>query len=286
MKSEKIADLFARFEMVARQEKGVEYWLARELLALLGYTEWRNFTEVIARAKSACAHAGQPVADHFVDVNKMVELGSNAWREIDDVALTRYAAYLVAQNGDPRKEEVAFAQTYFAVQTRKQELIEQRLQQHERVHARTRLAASEKELSGVIFGRLGRGDSFAGIRSKGDEALFGGITTQQMKDRLGVPNSRPLADFLPTITIKAKDFANEITIHNTKDRDLRTEHGLSSEHSRNNAEVRKLLGKRGIKPEALPPAEDVRKVERRLAADTRRLTKARPKKRARRARDE
>ena len=216
----------------------------------------------------------------------MVELGSNARREIDDVALTRYAAYLVAQNGDPRKEEVAFAQSYFAVQTRKQELIEQRLQHHERVHARSRLAASEKELSGVIFERLGRKESFAGIRSKGDEALFGGVTTQQMKERLGVPASRPLADFLPVITIKAKDFANEITIHNTKDRDLKSERAISGEHSKNNAEVRRLLGKRGIKPEALPPAEDVRKVERRLAADTRKLAKSRPKKRAPRAGDE
>jgi len=213
----------------------------------------------------------------------MVPLGSGALRPVEDVALTRYGAYLLAQNGDPRKEAIAFAQTYFAVQTRRQELIEARLAEHERVQARQRLTASEKELSGVIFERLGEGDSFARIRSKGDKALFGGLTTQQMKERLGVPAARPLADFLPTITIKAKDFANEITIHNARENDLASEPAISAEHVKNNQEVRKLLGKRGIQPENLPPAEDVRKVERRLASDEKKLPKSTGKRRPRSA---
>ncbi len=207
----------------------------------------------------------------------MVDLGSGARRELEDVALTRYAAYLIAQNGDPRKVEIAFAQTYFAVQTRKQELIEARLEEIERREARKRLAASEKELSGVIFERLRDHESFARIRSKGDAALFGGLTTLDMKEQLGVPEARPLADFLPTITIKAKDLANEMTAHNVKTRDLRSEPTITSEHVGNNREVREALTKRGIKPEELPPAEDVRKLERRVEADSRKLPQKAPR---------
>jgi len=285
MKTDKIASLFAEFESIVRREQGVEFWYARELQHLLQYAEWRNFLVALDKAKESCAQAGQRAADHFRDVTKMVVLGSGSERAIEDVALTRYACYLLAQNGDPRKEAIAFAQTYFAVQTRRQEILEARLIEQERVQARRRLVESEKELSSVIFERLGDGQSFARIRSKGDRALFGGLSTQQMKSRLGVPDQRPLADFLPTVTIKAKDFANEITAHNTKERDLSTEPAITREHVANNSEVRKVLGVRGIRPEKLPAAEDVKKVERRLAAEARVLTRsaartrpARPKK--------
>jgi DNA-damage-inducible protein D len=274
MRKERIAKLLAEFEAIARKEQGVEFWVARDLQPLLGYDRWENFTAVLERARTACAGAGQPVADHFRDVTKMVPLGSGAQRAVADVALTRYACYLLAQNGDPRKDAIAFAQTYFAVQTRRQELIELRLAEAERVRARARLAESEKGLSLVIFERLGEGESFARIRSQGDQALFGGISTREMKKRFGVPDARPLADFLPTITIKAKDFANEITIHNTKERDLRTEPAIAREHVHNSSEVRRALGKRGIRPEKLEAGEDVKKVARRLAGEQHQLPRS------------
>jgi DNA-damage-inducible protein D len=266
-----ITKLFRSFEDIAHHEGEHEYWLARELQELLGYHEWRNFTGVLQRARDACTNAGHEAEHHFVGVNKMVELGSGAKREIDDVAVTRYGAYLIAQNGDPRKEAVAFAQTYFALQTRKQELIESRLAEIERLDARRSLTASEKELSGVIFERLRENESFARIRSKGDAALFGGWSTKDMKVRLSVPANRPLADFLPTITIKAKDLANEMTSHNVKQRDLRSERAISEDHVSNNRELREALGRRGIQPESLPAEEDVKKVERRLATEQRKL---------------
>jgi len=203
----------------------------------------------------------------------MVALGSGAQREVEDIALTRYACYLIAQNGDPSKDPIAFAQTYFAVQTRKQEIVEKRLAEAERVSARKRLTHSEKELSGVIFDRLRDNESFGRIRSKGDRALFGGRTTRDMKGKLGVPSGRALADYLPTITIKAKDFANEITNFNVKQKNMRTEPGITGEHVKNNHEVRKLLIDRGIVPEALPPAEDVKKVERRLTSERKKMPK-------------
>jgi DNA-damage-inducible protein D len=240
---------------------------------LLGYARWENFAQVVERAITSCETAGFDPRDHFRDVTKMVDLGSGSQREIADIALTRYACYLIAQNGDPAKDQIAFAQTYFAVQTRKQEIIEQRLAEAERVNARKKLTTSEKELSGIIFDRLGNNESFGLIRSKGDRALFGGRTTQEMKDKLKVPTGRPLADFLPTITIKAKDFANEITNFNIKERSLKTENGITDEHVRNNKDVRKLLVDRGIVPEKLPPAEDVKKVERRLVSEQKKLPK-------------
>jgi DNA-damage-inducible protein D len=273
LKKEIVVRLHSQFEEIARSwpETGTEFWLARDLQDVLGYARWENFRKVIDKAVTSCKAAGYEPGDHFLDVTKKVELGSGAIREIDDIALTRYACYLIAQNGDPAKDPIAFAQTYFAVQTRKQEIIEQRLGEVERLNARRKLTNSERELSGIIFERLGEGQSFGRIRSKGDQALFGGRTTEDMKTRLGVPKSRALADFLPTITIKAKDFANEITIHDTRENDQRTEPRITREHVQSNAEVRRALGKRGIQPENLPGAQDVERVERRLSGEEERL---------------
>jgi DNA-damage-inducible protein D len=246
---------------------GVEYWFARDLQKLLGYSQWRNFEPVIEKAITACVNAGENPDDHFARARKMIETGKTAQREVDEIALTRYACYLIAQNGDPRKTEIAFAQSYFAVQTRKMELVEKRLEEIERLEARKKLTESEKQLSGIIFERLGNNQSFGRIRSKGDAALFGGLSTQEMKKRLGTPDSRPLADFLPTITIKAKDFASEITNFNIKAENLRSEETITSEHVRSNQRVRQTLIDSGIAPEKLPPAEDVKKIERRLEAE-------------------
>jgi len=271
MKKELIQKLHKSFEDCAHERNGVEYWLARELQDLLGYAQWRRFEEVVERAKIACANAGQPVDDHFADVGKMVEIGSGTQREVNDLALTRYACYLIAQNGDPRKDAIAFAMTYFAVQTRKQELIETRIAEWERLQAREKLTLSQKEFSGVLYERGIDSQGFGRILSKGDAALFGGLSTQNMKDRLAVPDGRPLADFLPTITIKAKDFANEITNTQVKQQDLRGEAGITQEHVKNNKDVRKLLTDRDIVPEKLSAAEDVRKLERRLKAEQKKL---------------
>ena len=277
MKKEVIHQLHKNFEDCARQNDGVEYWLARELQVLLGYKEWRNFDLVIDKAKVACQNAGQAATDHFVDVNKMIEVGKTAEREVSDIALTRYACYLIAQNGDPRKDAVAFAMTYFAVQTRKQELIETRMAEWERLRAREKLTLSQKELSGVLFERGIDSPGFSRILSRGDAALFGGLSTQDMKQRLDVPGSRPLADFLPTITIKAKDFANEITNTQVKQQDLHGEPGITREHVKNNRDVRKLLTQRDIVPEDLPAAEDAKKLERRLKSEAQKLPRLTPK---------
>lgn len=267
MKTEVVHQLTESFEGHAQQtETGVEYWLARDLQFLLGYSKWDNFQNVLTKARTACDVAGHEVADHFADVGKMVELGSGATREIDDVMLTRFACYLVAQNGDPAKPEIAFAQTYFAVQTRKAELIEKRMLEVERLSARRKLTATEKELSSVIYEQTGGNQDFALIRSKGDHALFG-RSTQVMKAQWKVPDSRPLADFAPTIILKAKDFATEITIFNSRAHGMKTEKAISTEHVINNRAVRQTLIDRGIRPESLPAAEDIKKLERRLASE-------------------
>jgi DNA-damage-inducible protein D len=274
MKTEHIRTLTDAFEGHAQHtESGVEYWLARDIQHLLGYSEWRNFcNSAISKAKTACDVSGHAVADHFVGVNKMVDLGSGSQRVIDDLMLTRYACYLVAQNGDSRKPEIAFAQTYFAVQTRRAELIEQRLLEAERVSARQKLSATEKELSSVIYEQTGNDNHFGMIRSKGDQALFG-KSTQAMKAHWNVPDNRPLADFAPTIVLKAKDFATEITIFNAREHGMETGDAISQEHITNNQAVRNTLLERGIRPEALAAAEDVKKVERRLQAEEKKSLK-------------
>jgi len=273
MKTDLIHILTETFEAHAQQsDSGVEFWLARDLQHLLGYAEWRNFTSVVTKAKVACEVSGHTISDHFVDVNKMVGLGSGSQREVDDIMLTRYACYLIAQNGDPKKQEIAFAQTYFAVQTRKAELIEQRLLEAERVSARKKLTTTEKELSEIIYEQTGGNQNFALIRSKGDQALFG-KTTQAMKAHWKVPDNRPLADFAPTIILKAKDFATEITMFNARQHQMTSEGAISSEHITNNQAVRNTLLERGIRPEHLPADEDVKKVERRIASEDRKALK-------------
>jgi DNA-damage-inducible protein D len=268
MKQELIKKLHASFEDVAYEQNGVEYWLARDLQELLGYSEWRNFLNVVEKAKVACENSGHIPADQFVDITKLITHGKGGQREIEDIMLTRYACYLIAQNGDPAKDAIAFAQTYFAVQTRKQELIEERLRLMERLQAREKLEATEAELSRLIYERGVDNQGFGRIRSKGDAALFGGITTLKMKKKLGVPENKPLADFLPTITIKAKDFAAEITNFNVKKENLHGEPAITKEHVKNNSDVRKLLVDRDIKPEELPAEEDVKKLERRVKGET------------------
>lgn len=278
MKKEQIQQLFEQFENACYDYNGIECWSARDLQGIFNYAEWRNFLKVIDKAKEACKNSGGEIVHHFVGTNKMIELAKGAQREIEDIALTRYACYLIAQNGDSAKTEIAFAQTYFAVQTRKQEIIEQRLLDIARVTAREKLTKSEKKLSGIIYERGVDEKGFAMIRSKGDQALFGGFTTNDMKQKLQVPDNRPLADFLPTLSIKAKDFASELTSHNVTEKDLKGENTISKEHIDNNLAVRKMLIERGVKPEQLPPSEDLKKVQRRLDGDEKKMLKEGKKK--------
>ena len=276
MKRELIRKLAERLEKLVHKETatGTEFWLARDIQKVLGYVRWSNFEKVIQKSIQACELAGNDAEDHFLPVDKIEELASHAAdaKPICDFALTRYACYLVAQNANSAKEAVAFAQTYFALQTRRQEMIERRLADQERVDARRKLSQSEKVLSGLIYEHVENEGGFRRIRTKGDQALFGGVTTRQMKRRLKTPKGRALADFLPTITIKAKDFANEITNFSIKRDYLHTEAQITREHIKNNREIRKLLGRRKIKPEELPPAEDVKKVEKRLIVEEKSLS--------------
>lgn len=272
MKSEEIRNLFFQFEAAASDLEGVECWSARELQKLLGYSKWENFEKVIKKAKDACTNAGELLENHFPDIRKMVEIGSKTERAIDDIALTRYACYLIAQNGDSKKEEIAFAQNYFAVQTRRAELVEQRILEYERVKAREKLSQTEKQLSGVLYERGVDSQGFAIIRSKGDQALFR-LNTQMLKRKMGVPESRPVADFLPTISIKAKDLAAEMTGLNVQSKDLKGQTKIEKEHIDNNLAVRNMLTQRGIVPENLPPAEDVKKLQRKLDGDEKKLLK-------------
>lgn len=253
------------------EDSEIEFWYARDLMKLLGYEQWRNFENAISKAMESCKSAQIEVSDHFAEVSKMVMIGSGAERKLKDYMLTRYACYLIAQNGDHKKEEIAFAQSYFAVQTRKQELIEERISYIERTEARGRLRESEKRLSQNIYERGVDDAGFGRIRSRGDQALFGGKSTQEMKQLLGVKDSRPLADFLPTLTIAAKNLATEMTNYNVEEKDLQGENAISNEHVQNNSTVRNMLGTRGIKPEELPASEDIRKLERKVKSQEKKL---------------
>lgn len=281
MDTQKIQQYKNAFDLIAKEIKDdanntIEVWYARELQQVLGYTRWENFVVAISRAIESCKTLKVNVDDHFREVTKMVLLGSGSQRKVQDFMLTRYACYLIAQNGDPKKEEIAFAQSYFALQTRKTELIEERLQQIARLDTRERLRSSEKQLSRNIYERGVDEKGFARIRSKGDYALFGGLTTEQMKQRLGI-KSGALADYLPTLTIAAKNLATEMTNYNVEQKNLHGENSITAEHVQNNRSVRGMLGQRGIKPEELPPAEDIKKVERRVAKEEKSIIKDTPK---------
>lgn len=274
MNNTQFNELFEQFDSIRKDIEGVEFWSGRDLQKLFGYTEWRNFEKSIKKAEIACENSSISKENHFVESNKTIPMPKGAEKEVKDYALTRYACYLIAQNGDPSKEEIAFAQTYFAVQTRKQEILERYFLDSKRVVAREKLTRSEKTLSKLAFERGVDGAGFASIRAKGDQAMFGGNSTQEMKTKLGVPKSRPLADYLPTISIKAKDLATEMTNFNIEHQNLENANQISSQHQKNNLGVRNTLLDSGIVPEDLPPSEDVKKVKRRLLSSAKSLLKA------------
>ncbi len=274
MNQELIARLHDDFENAARTENGITFWLAREIQQLLEYSRWENFENVMEKAKTACEMSDHSIENHFRDVTKMVDTGSGSTRQIKDLELTRYACYLIAQNGDPRKESIAFAQSYFALQTRKQELLEERMQLTERLQARAKLSETEKQLSSTLYQHGVDDKGFAVIRSRGDNALFGGNNTNQMKLLLGIKGRRALADFLPTVTLKAKEFAAAITDFNVRKHELRGPQKIGDEHVKNNRDVRDVLAKSKIRPEDLPAEEDIQKLERRVKSQDMKLLKA------------
>ena len=269
----KLIELKEKFDSIINTEEkeNVEFWYARDLQKQLGYKRWENFIEAIKKAIQSCESAGITVENHFRELTKMINLPKGAKRQIQDYMLTRYACYLIAQNGDSKKEEIAFAQTYFAVQTIKQEIIEDRIKLMNRLEARDKLKESEKQLSKNIYERGVDDLGFARIRSKGDSALFGGLNTMQMKEKYGVKENRPLADFLPTLTIAAKNLATEMTNYNVTEKDMYGEDRITNEHVDNNLSVRSMLNKRGIKTENLKPAEDLRKLERRVKTEKKKI---------------
>lgn len=271
--AQEIQQLLSSFESIKQiSEEWFEYWSARDLQKVLGYTEWRNFQGVIQKAEISCQEAWNFKHEHFVEANKPLTGGHWAVQNVTDYELSRYACYLVAQNGDSKKSEIAFAQAYFAVQTRKQEMIEQKLLDLERLRARKKLTITEKEFQELAFERWVDWPWIGRMRSKGDRVLFWGNTTSDMKKKLWV-KSWPLADVLPTVTLKAKDLATEVTNHNMKVKPLQWEHQITQEHVKNNEWVRKFLDDRGIVPENLPPEENLKKIERKHKSEEKKLGK-------------
>ncbi len=257
---------------VSNDDHPMEFWSARDLMPMLGYTKWQKFTEVIERAKAACKLSGQNIDDHVTGAGKMIATGKGATRKIEDFFLTRYAFYLIAQNGDPRKPEIALAQTYFATQTRKQELLEQRDMESKRLDARAKLRETESKIESTVYERgIKYPVEFATFKNKHIEALYGGISASQLKKIRKIPPKRSLADFDSHVELKAKDFALAMTDHNIKEKDIRGKEAMNTEVVKNSRETRQALLNRGIKPEHIKPEEDLKLVESRKNKEAKRI---------------